>query len=190
MSSANCDGSPSLGNVLPGQSRFTVVILYDQLEAGRRAMERLERVRKCAGEELEMATALWRLDVVPEGTTATNAIADIKAADLLLLALEREEEPGPSVRRQLQGFIRQMRPQESALAILTGDGLAKAQSRYAFALATAQAAGVGVVFPSENGQRRETTPLSMSHQRRSIATTPVMAGILANQPARPVWPQE
>ncbi len=157
------------------RDQFHAVILYDRVEAGRRALGQLRHVTNSLAEDLELQIRLWRLDVLADNTTDTTAAEDLAAADLLVLALDDDGSLRDRGRERLQGVVQQLRGPGTTVAILTGGTAAHAPSQFDFLHDFAKAAGVGFLFPSAGQMPAGTQPaFPIPTQHRAAAPPPAM----------------
>jgi hypothetical protein len=80
-------------NTLPNDA-LQVLVAYEDLAAGKRAMEMLERVSRQCGEPGRWVHSMWRFDVLADATYLTVAVSEALTADIIVIAA-REGEPLP-----------------------------------------------------------------------------------------------
>jgi hypothetical protein len=113
VSSFDSDGADAL-------APLRVVIAYDGIPAGRRALEMLNRILKQDHEAVHLFPTLWRFDLLDNPESRARAIADALAADLLILSASAPDVIPDTVENWVSVFLSRSRETSTAILALFG----------------------------------------------------------------------
>jgi len=172
----------SLDTDSPDQSQpLRVVIAYDDLAAGKRAMRVMTDLAKSLGDNLKFEPLPWSFDLLTDVDWREVAASDAVNADILIIAMSSAHPLPTSVGRWAEDAIDRKRGTTAAVVALFGseenpDG---ADSLRVEAIQTAaRQAGLDFFAPAPNKELNET--ISLVHQRAETVTS-VLEGILHHQ---------
>ena len=115
-SSENTTGDNGESAVVP----LNVVIAYDGIPAGQRALKMLTRL---LGQEIQTVNryrSLWRLDLINDPECCEQIIADATAADPLILLAGKPEAHPSAIEDWVSLFLSQRRGVSTAILYLLG----------------------------------------------------------------------
>jgi CheY-like chemotaxis protein len=172
---------------------WLVVVAYDDVRAGRRAMIALDDVAHELGGKRRLHPQLWRFDLLEDPDWRAAATTEAAQAGLLVISASTKAALPAAVRHWVQGWLGQSRGTAAALAVLLGpvdDPDAWDSPRVQFLSNAAAAAGLGFFAPTPHpvspppAEAPLATPLTKKRgrQKRSSfsASTP---NVLVRQPA-------
>ena len=161
-----------------------VIIAYDDLAAGRRAMRLLADIGRQLGEQTEFTPMPWSFDLLADVDSSEAAASDAVQADILILATSAKVGPLPvAVSRWTEGAIRRKRGTSAAVVALFGpDGCPDedATPRVEFIRKASLEAGLDFFAPRPRYQFERTVA---NTQLGTPTVTSILSGILAVQPA-------
>ena len=99
---------------------LNVVIAYDSIPAGRRALSMLTRLLGQEIQAVNLYRSLWRLDLVNEPECCEQIIVDTTAADLLILSACEPEAHLTAIEDWVSTFLSQRRGVSTAILYLLG----------------------------------------------------------------------
>jgi hypothetical protein len=99
---------------------LNVVIAYQDLPAGKRAMSALEGPASQLGGAFQMRPVLWRFDFLEDANWRALAKADVFDADMLVVSVSRGNELPPWLQEWLCAALSQRRDKAGALVALLG----------------------------------------------------------------------
>jgi hypothetical protein len=97
-----------------------VLVLYDDLAAGQRAMHLCWELTRQRESDLSLQRQLWRLDLVCDPVCGGFAIADALTADLLIISISSQSELSQSLQQSLRSCLARKRDTGSAIVGLLG----------------------------------------------------------------------
>lgn len=169
---------------LEDDASLRVVIAYQDLPAGKRAIRMIRSVASVFGEELRFIPIPWSFDLVADADWRAVAASDAVQADILILATS-ERAPLPSeVRQWAESTIHRKQGTSAAVVALFGpeNGLDSADSKRIQAIRQAtQEAGLEFFAPTlEPAQEQEFARI----HRRAEWVTPFLDEILHHDHCR------
>jgi hypothetical protein len=99
---------------------LNVVIAYDGIPAGQRALSMLTRLLGQEIQTVNLYRSLWRLDFINEPECCEQVIADATAADLLILSAGKPEAHPSAIEDWVSLFLSQRRGVSTAILYLLG----------------------------------------------------------------------
>lgn len=155
-----------------------VVIAYDDLAAGKRAMRVMTDLGKNFGEDIQFEAIPWRFDLLADVDWRAVAASDAVRADILTIATSDAQPLPPAIGRWAEDAIDHKRGTAAAVVALFGpegnpDGADSA--RLAAIQTAAQRAGLDFFAPAPSPEINEV--IARIHQRAEMVT-PVLEGIL------------
>ena len=165
------------------KSALQVVIAYDDIAAGTRAMRVLADLGKGLGDDIEFQPFPWSFDMLADMDWRKVASHDACKADILIIATSSAGPLPPAVGRWADAAISQKRGTAAAVVALFGsdenpDGAGS--SRLQAIQTAARQAGLDFFAPAPHHELDEA--IERIH-RRSKMVTPLLAEILHHQPA-------
>lgn len=101
---------------------FRLVLIYEDMASGKRAMRTCQALIDKIGEEFEFRNSLWSFDVLQLSKTQSEAAHEAAAADMIMIAA-RGTEPLPEfVSRWIENWAGQKRSRRGALVALIETG--------------------------------------------------------------------
>jgi hypothetical protein len=97
-----------------------VVIVYDRVSAGQRAMSMLTRLLEPEMHLVNLSRSLWRLDLVHDPEYTERIIADVTAADLLILSTYGPPAVPSAIDHWVSAFLSKQRRARTAILSLFG----------------------------------------------------------------------
>jgi len=158
-----------------------VVIAYDDLAAGKRAMRVLAELSKGLGEALELQPFPWSFEVLLDANWRGAGTNDAAVADILMIATSGATPFAPRIARWIETIIRQKQGTDAAVVVLVGEesksvpGLDWLSSIQGMALR----AGLAFFAPAV---RRELNETALGVHRRAELLTPLLDQILQRSP--------
>lgn len=155
-----------------------VVIAYDDLAAGKRAMRVMTRLGESFGGNLRFEPLPWSFDLLSDVDWRAVAASDAVNADILIIATSSAHPLPPAVGSWAEDVISIKRGTAAAVVALFGseenpDGAGS--SRLEAIQTVAQKAGLGFFSPAPNHEMNEA--IARIHQRAEMVT-PLLEGIL------------
>jgi hypothetical protein len=114
--SENTTGDSGESAVAP----LNVVIAYDDIPAGQRALSMLTRLLGQEIQTVNLHRSIWRLDFINEPECCEQIIADTTAADLLILSTGEPEAHPSAIEDWVSAFLSQRRGASTAILYLLG----------------------------------------------------------------------
>ena len=109
-------GMPSGDRSIP--TPFNVMIMYEDLETGKRAKKGFDYVAKAFGNDLEFRHSMWRLDILQDPKLNFLAAPALGEADLLIISLRGERQLPPRIRALIDDRLAQTANHDCALVAL------------------------------------------------------------------------
>lgn len=164
-----------------------VVIAYDDLAAGKRAMRVMADLGQGLGDDLDFHPLPWSFDLLGDVDWREVAASDAVNADILIIAMNSAGTLPPAVERWVATTIAQMRGTNAAVVALFGseenpDGAGSA--RLEAIQAAARLAGLEFFAPAPPHELDEA--ITHIHQRAEMVT-PLLEEILHHQQPAPRW---
>ncbi len=159
-----------------------VVIAYDCLAAGKRAMRVIGDLAKALGNTIEFEPTPWSFDLLADVDWREVAASDAVRADILIIATSGARPVPSEVERWTEAAIQRKQGTAAAVVALFGaeeDSVYDRSPQLAFVQNAAREAGLDFFAPAP---RRELDEALAAIHRRSQMVTPLLAGILAQQP--------
>lgn len=158
-----------------------IVIAYDEVAAGKRAMRVMSDLGRGLGEAVEFEPLPWSFDLLADTDWAGVAADDAVKADILILATSSADPLPPAVGRWAEAAISRKHGTAAAVVALFGpeerpDGHGSA--RLEAIRTAARQAGLGFFAPAPHAELEEA--IARIHQR-SAMFTPVLGGISRRQ---------
>jgi hypothetical protein len=162
-----------------------IVIAYNEVPAGKRAMRVMSDLARGLGEAVEFQPLPWSFDLLADTDWAKVAGDDAVNADILIIATSSADPLPPAVGRWAEAAISRKQGTAAAVVALLGpeeqpDGHDSA--RLAAIRAAARQAGLDFFAPAPSGELNEA--IARIHQRAEMFT-PVLEGISRHQPNAP-----
>lgn len=159
-----------------------VVIAYDDLAAGRRAMSVLGNVSRALGNSIRFDPIPWSFDLLADIDWRSVAADDAVKADILIIACSSSRPLPAEVGRWTKSAMDRKRGTATAVVALFGveeapDG--SASPRLEFIKKAAEEAGLEFFAPRPGGELNEA--IADIH-RRAETVTPLLSGILQHHP--------
>ena len=166
-----------------------VVIAYNDVAAGKRAMRVLADLGKGLGDEIEFQPFPWSFDLLADMDWRKAAARDAVNADILIIATSSANPLPPAIGRWAEAAISQKRGTAAAVIALFGsdenpDGAGS--SRLEAIQTAVRQAGLDFFAPAP---RHELDEAIERIHRRSEMVTPLLAEILHPQQPAPRWEQ-
>ena len=166
-----------------------VVIAYNDLAAGKRAMRVLADLGKRLGDDIEFQPLPWSFDLLADMDWREVAAHDACNADILIISTSSASPLPPAVGQWAEAAISQKRGTAAAVVALFGsdenpDGAGS--SRLEAIRTAAQRAGLDFFAPAPRHELDEA--LERIH-RRAEMVTPLLEEILHHQQPAPRWEQ-
>lgn len=115
-SSENTTGDNGESAVAP----LNVVIAYEGIPAGQRALSMLTRLLGQEIQTVNLYRSLWRLDLINDPECCEQIIADTTAADLLILSADKPEAHPSAIEDWVSVFLSKRRGVSTAILYLLG----------------------------------------------------------------------
>lgn len=174
-----------------------VVLVYQDIADGQRAMRVLNGVVRGQGDDLEFEPVVWSFDLLSDPEWRAAATSDALKADILLISTSSPNPLPEAVERWVEDALGRKRGTEAAIVAIFGseDYPDAAASPRLQALETAtRQAGLDFFAPQPRHERTELDAILERIHQRAEMVTPVLAEILhhhapspdrkPNQPAR------
>ena len=164
------------------QLPITVVVAYDDLAAGKRAMRVLAEVARAVGDDLEFQPIPWSFNLLADRDWREVAASEMVKADMLIIATSGQRSLPSEVGRWTEAAIQQKRGRPAAVVALFGpeDNPDPAGSpRLEYIQRAAREAGLQFFAPTARSELIDTIE---GIHRRADAITPVLAQILHQTP--------
>jgi hypothetical protein len=166
-----------------------VVIAYNDLAAGKRAMRLLADLGKALGDEIEFQPFQWPFDLLADVDWGEEAARDAANADILIITTNSASPLPPAVGRWAEAAIRDKQGTQAAVVALFGseenpDGVGS--SRLESIQMAAQLAGLDFFAPTPRHELDEA--IARVHQRAKMVT-PLLDEILHHRRPAPRWEQ-
>lgn len=164
-------------------SALRVVIAYNDLAAGKRAMRVMANLGKGLGEDIDFQPLPWSFDLLADMRWGEAAARDAVNADILIIATSSTRPFPPAVRRWAEAAISRKQGTAAAVVALFGteqnpDGVGS--SRLEAIQTAAQRAGLDFFAPAP---RHELDEAIACIHRRAEMVTPLLDEILHHHPA-------
>jgi CheY-like chemotaxis protein len=133
-----------------------VVIAYDDVPAGRRAMHTLDNVGHAAGGTLKLCPLLWRFDILEDPGWRTEATIDTQRANLLIISTSSKGDLPAAVKEWVRSCLSQKQGHTAVVVALLGpadDTDVPDSPRVQFLRNAAEAAGLGFFAPTPHAAR-------------------------------------
>ena len=162
----------------PAPNPLRVVIAYDDLAAGKRAMRVMTDLAKAFGDDIEFKPFPWSFDLLADLGWRAVAANDAIKADILIIATSRAGPLPLTIGRWAEDAIHRKRGTAAAVVALFGseqnpDGAGS--SRLIGIQMAARRAGLDFFAPGPGQELNET--IARIHQRAEMVT-PVLEEIL------------
>ncbi len=144
-------GPNAVANPLGADARWGVVIIYDDLPAGKRAMDMLSGVAHQSSGSIPLHPSLWRFDMLEDQDWQAAATAEAIRAGMVVIAASGKGALPTAVRDWVQGCLQPGAIAPGALVALLGpaDDTDSADSpRIQFLRNVAEAAGFSFFAPA------------------------------------------
>lgn len=109
--------------ILSGHRRpptlFNVVVMYEDVQTGRRAKKGLDYVAEELGNDLEFRRSMWRLDALQEPTLNAMAMPALAEADLLIISLRGDSQLPSKIRALIDKRLAQTTNHDCAVVALS-----------------------------------------------------------------------
>jgi hypothetical protein len=166
-----------------------VVIAYDEIGAGRRAMDVLADVAKRLGNDIEFQPLPWSFDLLADLDWREVAASEAINADILIISTSSANPLPPAVGRWAEAAISEKQGTHAAVVALFGseenpDGLGS--SRLEAIQTAAQRAGLDFFAPTPRRDLDEA--IAHVHQRAEMVS-PLLDQILQHSRPEPRWEQ-
>jgi hypothetical protein len=174
---------PSFQTGVPEMDPVRVVIAYNDLAAGKRAMHVMANLGEGLGSDIAFRPIPWSFELLADPDWGAAAARDAASVDILILATSDTQPLPAAVARWVEAAIGRMRGTAAAVIALFGptenpDG---PDSRRLQAIqAAALGAGLDFFAPSPRHEPDET--IARIHRRAELVT-PLLDGILHQRPA-------
>ena len=165
------------------ESALQVVIAYDDIAAGGRAMRVLADLGEGLGDAIEFQPIPWSFDLLADVDWREMAATDAVNADILIIGTSSTNPLPLAVQRWVETAIAQKRGTDAAVVALFGleeNPDRAGSSRLEAIQAVARQAGLDFFAPAPHHELDEA--IERIH-RRSKMVTPLLAEILHHQPA-------
>lgn len=166
-----------------------VLIAYNDLAAGKRAMRVMADLGKGLGDEIEFQPIPWSFDLLMDMDWGEVATRDAVQADILIITTSSASPLPPVVGRWAEAAISRKRGTAAAVVALFGteeNPDAAGSSRLEAIQRAAQQAGLDFFAPAP---REELDKAIARIHRRSEMVTPVLDEILQHHHPAPRWDQ-
>jgi hypothetical protein len=108
---------PAIHNV-ELENEIAVMILYDDIAAGRWAGEVFSSMSKSQSDDLHFRLQPWRLEFLSDPDWATLAALEAAGAELLVLSMSHPHRLSPRVEKWLRDWLNEKRGGQAALIVL------------------------------------------------------------------------
>ena len=172
------DGTGFDANSPDANRPLRVVIAYNDVAAGQRAMRVLAALGKGFGDDIQFQPLPWSFDLLADLDWREVAASEAVRADILILATSSANPLPPAVGRWAAEAIHQKRGTSAAVIALFGpeeNPEAAGSSRLEAIQVAAQQAGLDFFAPAPRGDLDEA--IQRIHQRAEMVT-PVLEKIL------------
>ena len=171
------------------ESALRVVIAYNDVAAGKRAMRVLADLGKGLGDDIEFQPFPWSFDLLADMDWREAAARDACNADILIIATSSASPLPPAVERWAKAAISQKRGTATAVVALFGsdenpDGAGSC--RLEAIQTAARQAGLDFFAPAPHHELDEA--IERIH-RRAEMVTPLLEEILHHPQPAPRWEQ-
>jgi hypothetical protein len=125
----------SINPVVPGDSNFEehhaikVVIAYEDVPAGQRAMSTCKRLFEQLGQDFEFQTILWKFEVLRVSQLKRLAAQDAAEADLVIIATHGQRGLAAEIKDWIESWLGQKGEGDRALVALLGGAEERAKGR-------------------------------------------------------------
>ena len=133
-----------------------VVIAYDNVPAGQRAMHTLDNVGHAAGGTLKLCPLLWRFDILEDPGWRAEATIDTQRANLLIISTSSKGDLPAAVQEWVRSCLSQKQGHDAVVVALLGpadDTDAPDSPRVQFLRNAAEAAGLDFFAPTPHAAR-------------------------------------
>ncbi len=175
------DEGKRAAKAVEGGQPMRVVIAYDDLTAGKRAMQVLFDIAKSMGDAIEFEPVPWSFELLSDVNWREVAASEAVKADILIIASSGARPVPSEVARWTEAAIQQKQGTAAAVVALFGseenpdrDG----SPRLEFIQKAAREAGLDFFAPA---RRLELDEVLAGIHRRSEMVTPLLAEILTQQ---------
>lgn len=172
---------PSAGTFGGIPSALSVLIAYQDVEAGLRARKVLDRILESLGTEANCDVRLWKFGWLTFQDCREEALEDGSRADLILLSARGDQPPSPELKHWLTTSLGQHSGGARALALLLDEGsqgtpIANDWLRFARTLSGITGAELFTGF--EHAPTAETQLVIQQIHRRATESSPILEDIL------------
>jgi len=101
-------------NVEP-KTAFHVLMVYEDLAAGKRAMDTCKFLMAQVEEEIKFRTSMWKFGILQNPKLGELAVGDALEADVIIVAARGQQELPPQVKAWMETWVPQKRGQAVAL---------------------------------------------------------------------------
>jgi hypothetical protein len=183
------DGSKPDADLTDTEQALRVVIAYNDLAAGKRAMRVMADIGKGLGDEIEFQPLPWSFDLLADLDWRDVAAHEAVNADILIIATSSASPLPPAVGRWAEAVISGKRGTSAAVVALFGpeeNPDEAGSSRLEAIQAAAQRAGLSFFAPAPRHELDEA--IARIHQRAEMVT-PLLDEILHHHHPAPRWEQ-
>jgi hypothetical protein len=166
---------------------LNIVIAYDDVPAGQRAMHTLADLGRNFADEMDLGPQLWRFEYLEDPDWRALATADAIKADILIVSTTSKSELPAAVENWLADCFVQKHGTSAAVVALLGavDNIDEPDSpRFQFIQRAALEAGLDFFAPQPRGQNSLDSTIKSIH-RRADTMTRTLDEIL--HPPTPRW---
>jgi hypothetical protein len=155
-----------------------VVIAYDAVAAGQRALRMVTHLAKSQGDDLELELLPWSFDLLADEVWREVVAIDALHADILIIATHSDQPLPPAIGRWAEDAIRRKHGTSTAVVALFGpeenpDGVGSVRLRAMQQVV--REAGLDFFAPSPRHELNDT--IANIHRRAELITS-VIEGIL------------
>jgi hypothetical protein len=101
-----------------GRPDFRVLIVYEDFEMGKQAMDTFNFVKAQLGSEFEQRPGMWKFDILQDERAMQLAMHDALEANMIIIAMRAGREFPFEVMAWLEGWVPRKRDPASALVAL------------------------------------------------------------------------
>jgi hypothetical protein len=164
-----------------GDQPLRVVVAYDDLGSGQRAMRVLGNVAAALGDAIEFEPMPWSFELLADVDWRKVAASEAVNADIVIIASSSSRPLPPEVGRWTKAAIQQKQGTATAVVALFGpegnpDGAGS--PRLEFIQNATREAGLVFFAPA---RRQEFEEILADIHRRAEMSTPILAGILKHK---------
>jgi hypothetical protein len=110
-----------IAGVKPGQRKFQIVIVYENLVSAARALRACEFLRREIGETVSVEVNVWRMGILGDGDTRRAAANSSSLADVVIVSTSGREEIPIAFRQWVEDWLQLDHCGRAALFALFGD---------------------------------------------------------------------